>query len=173
MCRFGGWGCSCVGGVFCVGWCRLLEVCVVLMTGKVVRFDEVRGYGFIAPAEPGEDVFMHANDLLDEKYLYSEGSEVEFFLERGEKGPKASQIRLVYQPSGNRVPHRPVGAGESSGGRADGGGAVAGGGVSAEQWRAELTEALVGSVDSLTAAQIRQVRGCVMDLVEKRGWLGG
>ncbi|MBC9725135.1 cold shock domain-containing protein [Streptomyces sp. TRM68367] len=137
----------------------------MLMTGKVLRFDEVRGYGFIAPSEPGEDVFMHANDLLDEKYLYKEGSEVEFFLEVGEKGPKASQIRLVYQPSVNRVASRPAVAGEPADGH------LAGESESIEDFRGELTDALVDSVDTLTAVQIRQVRSCVIELARSRGWL--
>ncbi|CAM5313015.1 hypothetical protein SALBM311S_10854 [Streptomyces alboniger] len=137
----------------------------MLMTGKVLRFDEVRGYGFIAPSEPGEDVFMHANDLLDEKYLYKEGSEVEFFMEAGEKGSKASQIRLIHQPSGNRIAHRRDAAGASAGsvGPEES--------ESAEEFRGELTDTLVDSVDTLTAAQIRQVRSCVMKLVTSRGWL--
>ncbi|PAX89758.1 hypothetical protein CLM82_19405, partial [Streptomyces albidoflavus] len=95
----------------------------MLKTGKILRFDEVRGYGFIVPNEGGEDVFMHANDLVDEKYLYQSGREVEFFEEMGEKGPKASQIRLVYRSS----PRRSTPAvGFSSGG---GGGAARGGAV--------------------------------------------
>ena len=36
------------------------------MTGKMLRFDEVRGYGFIVPDDGNEDVFVHANDLLEE-----------------------------------------------------------------------------------------------------------
>ncbi|MFF5435075.1 cold shock domain-containing protein [Streptomyces griseofuscus] len=142
----------------------------MLMTGKVLRFDEVRGYGFIAPAEPGEDVFMHANDLLDEKYLYHEGSEVEFHLEMGEKGPKASQIRLVYQPSSHRLPNRPVfsdGAATAERPAA----APSGEATGAGRFRTELTEVLVTSVDSLTAAQIRQVRERVIELAREKGWL--
>ncbi|MEV5430312.1 cold shock domain-containing protein [Streptomyces sp. NPDC052701] len=140
----------------------------MLMTGKVLRFDEVRGYGFIVPSEPGEDVFMHANDLLDEKYLYHEGSEVEFFMEMGEKGPKASQVRLVYQPSANRIPHRPAATGESVADRpGDRGDAPR----DTARFRTDLTEALVESVDSLTAAQIRQIRSCVVELARARGWL--
>jgi len=137
------------------------------MTGKVLRFDEVRGYGFIAPTEPGEDVFMHANDLLDEKYLYHEGSEVEFHMEMGEKGPKASQIRLIYQPSSNRLPSRPV----FSDGAAERAGAPAEEGTGAARFRTELTELLVTSVDSLTAAQIRQVRERMVELARAKGWL--
>ncbi|MEW2622423.1 cold shock domain-containing protein [Streptomyces sp. NPDC048106] len=140
----------------------------MLMTGKVLRFDEVRGYGFIAPSEPGEDVFMHANDLLDEKYLYHEGSEVEFHMEMGEKGPKASQIRLVYQPSSHRLPSRPV---FSDGSAAERPAAPSGEGTGTAGFRAELTEILVTSVDSLTAAQIRQVRERVVELAREKGWL--
>ncbi|MFH8337066.1 cold shock domain-containing protein [Streptomyces sp. AM6-12] len=141
----------------------------MLMTGKVLRFDEVRGYGFIAPSEPGEDVFMHANDLLDEKYLYHEGSEVEFHMEMGEKGPKASQIRLVYQPSSHRLPNRPVFSDDSAAARPAA--ASSGESTGAGRFRTELTEVLVTSVDSLTAAQIRQVRERVVELVREKGWL--
>ncbi|MFH8978146.1 cold shock domain-containing protein [Streptomyces sp. NPDC017890] len=140
----------------------------MLMTGKVVRFDEVRGYGFIAPAEAGEDVFMHANDLLDEKYLYQEGREVEFFLEQGDKGPKASQIRLVHQPTAIRLPSRPAGSPDDRQDVREAGGNDA---TDAALFRAELTEALLGSSGTLTADQIKQVRECVVALARNRGWI--
>jgi len=122
----------------------------VLTTGRVLRFDEVRGYGFIAPDEGGEDVFMHANDLLDDKYLYGEGCQVEFVLEMGEKGPKGSEIRLLG----------PAPRGATAG-------AVRSG---SEDFRTELTEALIDGVPTLTAAQLKQVRSCVLDLARARGW---
>ncbi|WP_420878234.1 cold-shock protein [Streptomyces sporangiiformans] len=141
------------------------------MTGKVLRFDEDRGYGFIAPAEAGEDVFMHANDLLDAKYLYQEGSEVEFFMEMGDKGPKASQIRLVYQPSGNRLPARPALPDGSAADRQDGRAAAGSAAPSVARFRTELTEALLESAGTLTADQIKQVRECVVGLASARGWI--
>ncbi|OEV04102.1 cold shock domain-containing protein [Streptomyces oceani] len=139
----------------------------MLMQGKVLRFDEFRGYGFIVPEEGDEDVFMHANDLLDDKYLYQAGSEVEFFLEMGDKGPKASQIRLVYQPSSHQlsrsssVPRsEPAAAAQPSAGS-----------PSARDFSAELTDALLESAGSLTADQIKQVRSCVLGIAKSRGWL--
>lgn len=136
-----------------------------LTAGKVLRFDEVRGYGFIAPEVGDEDVFMHANDLVDEKYLYQEGSEVEFFLEMGEKGPKASHIRLVHQSTSHQLPRgglaaRPTPA--TDGERST---------PAADAFTRDLTEALLDSVGSLTGDQIKQVRACVVDLARTRGWV--
>lgn len=122
----------------------------MLTTGRVLRFDEVRGYGFIAPDEGGEDVFMHANDLLDDKYLYAEGSEVEFLLEMGDKGPKGAEIRLLRPAARPAAPAARPGAGAD--------------------FRTELTEALLDAVPTLTAAQLKQVRSCVLDLTRAQGW---
>ena len=139
----------------------------MLTTGKVIRFDEVRGYGFIAPTEPGEDVFMHANDLVDEEYLYHEGSDVEFFMEQGDKGPKASQIRLRAQRSASRPAGSPVATDDMDAepyrqrtGRDS---------QDAAQFRRDLTDALIESVDTLTAAQIKQVRECVLKVARNAG----
>ncbi|MEU7433865.1 cold shock domain-containing protein [Streptomyces sioyaensis] len=143
------------------------------MVGKVLRFDEVRGYGFIRPKEGGEDVFMHANDLLEEKYLYQAGSEVEFSMEQGDKGLKASEIRLIRYPSPDHRNDRvPVSFPEPSVQAAD---------VeeseeqvellSVEEFRADLTEVLLDTAGSLTVDQLREVRSCVIDLVRKRGWV--
>ena len=69
--------------------------------GKVLRFDPVRGYGFIVPDSGGEDVFLHANDLLDEKHLIKTGTIVEFDVEAGERGLKACGVQIR---SGAAVP---------------------------------------------------------------------
>lgn len=66
-----------------------------MLTGKVVRFDEVRGYGFIAPDGGGEDVFVHANVLGDDKYVFGPGLRVEFEVTDGDRGPKAHAVHLL------------------------------------------------------------------------------
>jgi cold shock CspA family protein len=60
-----------------------------------VRFDEVRGYGFVAPEDGGEDVFVHVNDLLDDKWAFSPGVNVEFQVMESGRGPKGYDVRLV------------------------------------------------------------------------------
>ncbi|MFC9653857.1 MULTISPECIES: cold-shock protein [unclassified Streptomyces] len=131
----------------------------MLKTGKIQRFDETRGYGFINPDEGGEDVFMHANDLLDEKYLYQAGRDVEFFVEMGEKGPKASEIRLIHQPSGRRPEQ--LGA---DGGEAEGRSGAAG-------FRSELTDVLLDADGTLTADQIKRIRARIVELARTHGWI--
>ncbi|WP_374754176.1 cold-shock protein [Streptomyces sp. SM12] len=156
------------------------------MVGKILRFDEVRGYGFIVPEEGSEDVFMHANDLLDEKYLYQAGREVEFFMEMGDKGPKASQIRLIHPvdgapPAAGRAPvqaprhdpprhEAPRHDGPRHDGDADGDTCDI---LSRAEFRAELTETLIGADGSLTADQLRKIREHVITLAAGHGWVDG
>ncbi|MCH0543299.1 cold shock domain-containing protein [Streptomyces sp. MUM 203J] len=142
----------------------------MLMVGKILRFDEVRGYGFIVPREGGEDVFMHANDLVDEKYLYQAGREVEFYLEMGDKGPKASEIRLLdRQAAAGRAPVV-VPAGRPAVEDLDDDGLDV---LTTAEFQAELTEALIEADGTLTAAQLKRVRTRVTELARHHGWLEG
>ncbi|MGI5484335.1 cold shock domain-containing protein [Streptomyces lavendofoliae] len=140
----------------------------MLMMGKILRFDEVRGYGFIVPREGGEDVFMHANDLVDDKYLYQAGREVEFYLEMGDKGPKASEIRLVHQPARRPVPDTalvPRDHDDPDDDTLDV--------LSTAEFQAELTEVLIDADGTLTTAQLKRVRTRVAELARSHGWVEG
>ncbi|MDB1090330.1 cold shock domain-containing protein [Streptomyces sp. ACA25] len=159
----------------------------MLMTGRILRFDEVRGYGFIVPSGGGEDVFMHARDLLDEEHLYQAGRDVEFFMEMGDKGPKASEIRLVHQDSSHRLTGE---SGPNGSRRAE---PAAAGPVSvpaprqvpevreaedelcevlsAGELRSELTEALIEADGTLTADQIKRARARLIELAHAHGWV--
>jgi cold shock protein len=65
-------------------------------TGSVVRFDRRRGYGFVAPEDGGEDVFVHQNNINMEGFRYLQvGERVNYELEVGEKGMKAVSVTLV------------------------------------------------------------------------------
>src|SRR5262249_577553 len=73
---------------------ELREGCGRMLTGKIVQFDDMRGYGFIAPDKGGEDVFVHANVLADDKLLYVPGLPVEFEVTEGDRGLKASAVHV-------------------------------------------------------------------------------
>jgi cold shock CspA family protein len=67
-----------------------------MATGTVVRFDRKRGYGFVAPDEGGEDLFVHQNNILMEGFRFLNiGERVSYELEVGEKGMKAVSVGLL------------------------------------------------------------------------------
>lgn len=143
---------------------------MAVVTGKVIRFDAVRGYGFVAPDSGGEDVFIHVNDLDVDKHLISTGAVVEFEIEEGDRGPKASHARLLERgvserPSGATYAPAPVSAAVSSG--EDGDCDI----LSAKEYRDELTEALLNAAPTMTAEQIVRVRQRLVQLAGSHGWV--
>lgn len=62
--------------------------------GTVKWFNEDKGYGFIERKDGGEDVFLHFSALSDQDGFKTieEGASVEFDVEHGPKGPKASDV---------------------------------------------------------------------------------
>lgn len=64
------------------------------MRGTVKWFNAAKGFGFITPTDGGDDVFAHYSAIDMEGYkTLSEGQEVEYDLEQGPRGAKATKIR--------------------------------------------------------------------------------
>lgn len=64
------------------------------MNGTVKWFNEAKGYGFITPADGGEDVFVHYSGIVGEgRRNLEDGQAVEFDVEKGRKGPQAINVR--------------------------------------------------------------------------------
>jgi CspA family cold shock protein len=64
-------------------------------TGKVKWFNDSKGFGFITSDEGG-DLFVHHNDIGGEGFKsLAEGESVEFDVEQGEKGPRATNVKKV------------------------------------------------------------------------------
>jgi len=152
-----------------------------MLTGRIVRFDRVRGYGFIAPDKGGEDVFIHANDLEADEAAASVGSRVEFDVVEGERGLKAYDVRLLGKGTPPVTP---------ANGSADDVTQVANGVRTAtpvpqaiadedEEWDvmgeqefvSEVTELLLQASPTLTAAHIKEVRHALVGMARAHGWI--
>jgi CspA family cold shock protein len=53
--------------------------------GTVKFFNQSKGFGFITPESGDKDVFVHANNIIDN---ITDGDKVSFDLESTEKGPR-------------------------------------------------------------------------------------
>lgn len=68
------------------------------MPQAVVRwFDPDRGFGFLAPDEGGEDLFVHASEIVPTggSNLLREGQTVDFEWGEGDRGPQALRVRVT------------------------------------------------------------------------------
>ena len=71
------------------------------VTGTVKWFSRAKGYGFIEPDGGDQDVFVHYSAIAGEGYRnLSEGQRVEFTIEDSPKGPQASEVIGLDEPSG-------------------------------------------------------------------------
>ena len=67
-----------------------------MATGTVKWFNDAKGYGFIAPADGGKDLFVHHSNIAGDGYKsLAEGAKVEFEPSEGQKGPQATNVRTV------------------------------------------------------------------------------
>ncbi|MCK4950869.1 MAG: cold-shock protein [Gammaproteobacteria bacterium] len=64
-----------------------------MSTGTVKWFNNSKGYGFIAPAEGGDDVFVHHTAIEGTGFkTLEEGQSVTFEVENGPKGLQAINV---------------------------------------------------------------------------------
>ena len=62
-------------------------------TGKVKWFNAHKGFGFIAPDDGGDDLFVHHSEIKTSGYAsLEEGQSVEFEVGQGRKGPCATNV---------------------------------------------------------------------------------
>jgi cold shock protein len=66
---------------------------MIVSTGTVKWFNASKGFGFIAPDDGGDDLFVHYSEVKMEGYAkLEEGQKVNFEVGQGKKGPCAVNV---------------------------------------------------------------------------------
>ncbi len=64
-----------------------------MATGTVKWFNETKGFGFISQADGGKDVFVHFSAIKGDGFrTLKEGQAVTYDVEKGPKGPQATNV---------------------------------------------------------------------------------
>ncbi len=64
-----------------------------MATGTVKWFNESKGFGFIAPSDGSDDVFVHFSSIQGDGFkTLAEGQSVSFDTEQGPKGLQATNV---------------------------------------------------------------------------------
>lgn len=64
-------------------------------TGTVKFFNDQKGFGFIAPDDGGDDLFIHVSNIDPSTGTLTDGQKVEFEIGEGRKGSEARNARGI------------------------------------------------------------------------------
>ncbi|RXK82146.1 cold shock domain-containing protein [Chlorobaculum sp. 24CR] len=73
---------------------------------KVKWFDGKKGYGFILNPDGGEDIFVHFSSIISDQgfKVLNQDAEVEYDLEKTQKGYQAKSVRELSAPLDAVIP---------------------------------------------------------------------
>lgn len=131
-----------------------------MVTGRIVQFNQTRGYGFIAPDGGGDDVFLHSEELKAYGHAVRIGTRVQFEVLDGQRGLKAFDVTVLDPPQQDDRPAR-----------AEGGDDELSEVITAVEYAREVTDALIAFCPNVTAAQIVEIRQRLTVSARRRGWV--
>jgi CspA family cold shock protein len=144
-------------------------------TGRVLKFDETRGFGFIAADDGGEDVFLHASVFDGDLSALAPGAPLEFQIMAGDRGRKAFAVRLsgetavpADQPEREPAVTSPSAAYQEPSSADEEGMCDV---LSRIEFGHEVTELLLEAAPGLTGGQLLQVRQGMVEFADKHGWI--
>jgi cold shock protein len=141
--------------------------------GRVLQFDQARGYGFVAAEDGGEDIFLHASVFDGDSAVLLPGVRVEFEVMAGDRGRKAFAAHLAPGEAGPaaqqvaQVAQVPRSAAASPALDDEQLCDV----LSEIEFRQELTELLLRVVPPLAGDQILAMRQHMVELARNHGWV--
>jgi cold shock CspA family protein len=131
-------------------------------TGTVIKYDEARGYGFIAPDEGGEDLFMHIRDVLGPEDSVTLRARVEFDVVDGARGLRATDVRAIGGSSLSGPSSSGTGRGDD-----DEGVDV----LSEAAYSRHITDVLINTAPTVNGGQIVEIRRAMIAFARKHGWV--
>jgi cold shock protein len=138
-----------------------------MATGRILQFDQGRGYGFISAEDGGEDVFLHASVFDGNPDWLVPGVRVEFQTVASDRGRKAYRAHVaseeVTRPAPSDGPEVPAVSAEEP--MCDV--------LSPAEFGQEITELLLSAVPELTGHQVIGVRQNMLEFAKKHGWSDG
>lgn len=147
-------------------------------TGRIVKFDRLRGFGFIEPDDGTDDVFVYAAEVGWGDDPVPIGARVEYSAVNGERGLRAAGARLIAPVAVARAGGLTVAprAHDAAVVKVDAAVAAKVGEetvdvLSTAAYAAEITEVLMAILPEVTAAQIIAVRQRLVGAAFDRGWL--
>lgn len=67
-----------------------------MQTGKVKRFNKIKGYGFITPDVGEGEIFVHFSEIQSAGYKeLKEGQRISYILAQGDRGNFATQVKII------------------------------------------------------------------------------
>ncbi|MGW6626196.1 cold-shock protein [Nocardia sp. NPDC055002] len=132
--------------------------------GKVLRFDEEKGYGFIVSDSDEEHVFFHVNEARIEESVIRPGMRVIFDARNGDRGKYAVNVEGTKTDAGNAG--EPLAAdipgGLDSGERSR---------LTREELLDEFTELIITAAPEVSGREIANIRQGFVALAAKYGWV--